>query len=254
MTTARMEPDPFWDEVYGSSSSADATTENDRRALLAAVAVIALYRWEPDAGIGGRYRDTRTGRFVSGGVVRSELDAYLSASDDVMSALAQQLRDRGISLADWELAMRREIKRTHLNAIALERGGWANMRPQDYGRAGQIIREQYAYLRNFVAEIASGKQRLDGTLAARMRLYVRAGRESFYRSKHANFRVEITHVGSVRHARDSCSECIMLDGKWFRIGDRAYKLPGQRICRKNCRCSERYGMLQDGVVVELERA
>lgn len=212
------------------------------------------YLWEPSAGIGGRYRDTRTGRFVSGAVVRGELDTYLAASDDVVAALAGQLRERAISLADWELAMRREIKRTHLNAIALERGGWSNMRPQDYGRAGQIIREQYGYLRDFANEIASGKQRLDGTLATRMRLYTQAGRESYYRSKHANIRAEITHVGSVRHARDSCAECVSLDGKWFTVGDPRYKLPGQRLCMKSCKCSERYGALVDGVIVELERA
>ena len=212
------------------------------------------YLWEPDAGIGGRYRDTLTGRFVSGVTVRRELDTYLDVSDDVMTALAEQLRGRGVSLADWELAMRREIKRTHLNAIALERGGYANMRPSDYGRAGQIIREQYGYLRGFVADIASKKQRLDGTLRVRMRLYSQAGRETFYRSKHANMSAAVTHVGSVRHARDSCTECVDFDGVWYGLSDRRYKIPGRRICNKNCRCSERYGALVDGQIVEMERA
>jgi len=60
-------------------------------------------------------------------------------------------------------------------------------------------------------------------------------------------------VGSVRSARDSCSECISLDGKWFRVGDPAYKLPGQRICMKSCRCYERYGrMTADGVEAIVE--
>jgi len=32
------------------------------------------------------------------------------------------------------------------------------------------------------------------------------------------------------------------------VGDPAYKLPGQRICTKNCRCSEEYGrQTADGV-------
>ena len=55
-------------------------------------------------------------------------------------------------------------------------------------------------------------------------------------------------VRSVRHARDSCVECVSLDGKWFKVGDPAYKLPGQRICTKNCRCLEEYGrQTADGV-------
>jgi hypothetical protein len=32
------------------------------------------YRWEPNAGVSGRYRDTSTGRFVASSTVRRELD------------------------------------------------------------------------------------------------------------------------------------------------------------------------------------
>ena len=214
---------------------------------------MSRYQWNPSAGVSGRYRDTRTGRYVAGRVVRAELDTYLAASDDVAKALAGQLRDRAISLADWELAMRAEIKRTHLNAIALQRGGWANMRPADYGRAGQIIREQYGYLRNFANDIASGKQRLDGTLGRRMQLYIDAGRNSFYQSLHANRKPEVTHVMSRRTARDSCRDCIELDGRWFRIGDPRYMLPGQRQCVANCQCHETLGYFgPDDTMVELE--
>ena len=208
------------------------------------------YRWEPLSGVSGRYRDTATGRYVSGASVRRELDRYLDA-DDPARALADALRSRSISLADWELAMRRHVKNVHLNAIALERGGWANMRPSDYGRAGQIIRQQYAYLKNFAADIASGRQRLDGTFPRRAQLYTQAARTSFYQSKHANRAAGIDMVRSIRHARDSCSECVALDGKWFRLGDPAYKLPGQRICLSNCRCSEELGrMTPDGREIE----
>jgi hypothetical protein len=204
------------------------------------------YRWEPNAGVSGRYRDER-GRFVASSTVRRELDRYLDTADPA-KALAEALRGRQVSLADWEVAMRRHVKNTHLNAVAMERGGYANMRPQDYGRVGQIVREQYGYLRGFANDIASGKQRLDGTLGVRAKLYTQAGRETFYRSKQANLQPGIDMVRSVRHARDSCSECVSLDGKWFRVGDPAYKLPGQRICTKNCRCSEEYGrMTADGV-------
>jgi hypothetical protein len=188
--------------------------------------------------------------------VRRELDRYLDTADPA-KALAEALRGRQVSVADWEVAMRRHVKNTHLNAIALERGGWANMTPADYGRAGQIIREQYGYLKNFAADIASGKQRLDGTLGVRAKLYTQAGRESFYRSKQANLAAGVDMVRSVRHARDSCSECVSLDGKWFRVGDPTYKLPGQRICTKNCRCSEEYGrQTADGVeaVVDGQKA
>ena len=196
------------------------------------------YRWEPNAGVSGRYRDER-GRFVASSTVRRELDRYLDTADPA-KALAEALRGRSLSVADWEVAMRRHVKNTHLNAVAMERGGYANMRPQDYGRVGQIVREQYGYLRGFANDIASGKQRLDGTLGVRAKLYTQAGRNSYYRSKAANMSGKVTHQMSVRSARDSCWQCRDLDRKVFRIDDTSFVLPGRRVCNHNCQCHLAY--------------
>jgi hypothetical protein len=208
------------------------------------------YRWEPNAGVSGRYRDER-GRFVASSTVRRELDRYLDNSDPA-KALAEALRGRQVSLADWEVAFRRHIKNTHLNAIAMERGGWANLTPVDFGRVGQIVREQYGYLKGFAADIASGKQRLDGTLGVRARLYSQAARTSLYKSKAANMRLEVTHVRTRRSARDSCRQCLDLDGKVFRINDPSFPLPGQRICRANCQCHLEYLSMGEGDEYQVE--
>ena len=212
------------------------------------------YRWEPNAGVSGRYRDTSTGRFVASSTVRRELDRYLDTADPA-KALAEALRGRQVSLADAEIAFRRMIKNTHLNAVALERGGWSNLTPRDFGLAGQRIRYNYGKARDMFKQIASGQQRLDGTLTQRMGLYNTAARNTFYRSKQANVRPDVTHVRSIRHARDSCRQCIDLDRKVFAIGDPAYSLPGQRICLSRCRCSEEYLRLgDDGSYLALEVA
>ena len=197
------------------------------------------YRWEPNAGASGRYRDTSTGRYVQGATVRRELDRYLDTADPA-KALAEALRGRQVSLADAEIAFRRMIKNVHLNAVALERGGWSNLTPRDFGLAGQRIRYNYGKARDMFKQIAEGKQRLDGTLAQRMGLYNEAARNTFYRSKQANLKSEATHVRSIRSARDSCRQCLDLDRKIFRIDDASFPLPGQRICLTRCRCHLEY--------------
>ena len=63
---------------------------------------MSRYRFEPSSSVSGRYRDTLTGRFVPSATVRRELDRYLDASDDAARALARALRNREVSLADWE--------------------------------------------------------------------------------------------------------------------------------------------------------
>lgn len=216
---------------------------------------MSRYRWEPSAGISGRYRDTATGRFVGNAVVRQELDVYLGNADSVAKSLAEALRGRRVSLADAELAFRRHIKNVHLNAIALERGGWANLTPRDYGLAGQRIRFNYGKARDMFVQIADGRQRLDGTLARRLELYTEAGRNTYYRSKRANFGPDgPTHVRPILNASDSCDECIELAGRVFEIGDPDYKLPGQRKCLSRCLCTEEYLSLAGGEYRFLEAA
>lgn len=212
------------------------------------------YRWEPTAGASGRYRDTSSGRFVPGVQVRRELDRYLDG-DDPAKALAEALRGRSVSLADWELGMRRVVKSSHINAVALERGGYSNMTPSDFGRVGAIVREQYAYLKNFAKQIADGTQKLDGTLTRRAQLYSQAARTSWYKSKQANLRGGVTHQRSIRTARDSCRSCVALNGKVFRIGDPSFPLPGRRECNANCHCYLEYLALgDDGEYVTVEAA
>jgi hypothetical protein len=208
------------------------------------------YKWIPGAGITGRYRDLRTGRWLDPKIVRRELDAYIAKSGDATKALAEQLRAGNINLADWQTAMREQIKLTQLNAQATAVGGYANMTPADYGRAGQIIRQQYGYLQNFAQEIASGAQRLDGILARRAELYIKNGRRTYYDAvEPAAIEAGATHIRSRLNPADHCPECVFFDGKWFVIGSELWVPVGLRECRGNCKCSEEYGVEQaDGEI------
>lgn len=237
----------------------EAKADDKKKALMAALLLAALggtlYTWRPDSGPAGRYRNTRTGWLVPATVVRRELDSFLVSHDKTARALAEQLRGGQLSLAQWELLMRRNIRDIHLNAIALQRGGWGQMRIDDFQLAGRIVREQFGFLKRFGLQIADGSQKLDGTLVWRANLYSEAGRNTFYQSLHANLAGRVTHVQSVRHARDSCRDCVHLDRKWFKIGDPAYMLPGNRQCLHNCRCSENFAALgADGAMVEMGAA
>src|SRR3972149_1294018 len=111
------------------------------------------YSWNADAG---RYIDNETGRFVSSSAVRDALEQVMDQSALNMNALSQQLLDGNISLASWQSSMMAEIKAAHVAAGAAANGGWGQMTQSDWGAVGQLVREQYDYLRNFSSQIASG--------------------------------------------------------------------------------------------------
>lgn len=218
------------------------------------------YTWSPfqtATGVQHRYRDTATGRYVSARAVRAELDRFVdSAGRGAARGLMEQLRTGDISLAEWQTAMARAVKNINYAAVAAASGGVENMTAVERGRAGAIIRDQYKYLRNFAADIESGAQPLDGRAMRRAEMYMQAGREAYYDQKRAGHAAahpgDILMVRSHRHPGDSCTDCIELDGKWFRQGDPAYKPVGRRVCRVSCRCDEESGIMDiDGHITGL---
>jgi hypothetical protein len=180
------------------------------------------------------------GRFLSRTDVRDTLDNALKNNGTLLRDLTQQLRDGRISIADWQTAMAREIKNVHLYSTAAARGGWANMTPTDYGRAGQRIEAQYRFLRGFAEDVASGKQPLNGRALQRAVMYSEAGRNTFHHVERREMEVRgMTEEHSRRHPADGCEECIEQEELgWQPIGE---AVPiGERLCLTKCRCTMDY--------------
>jgi hypothetical protein len=198
------------------------------------------YAWQPNAGTTGRYRDRATGKFVSELSVRGDLDKYIDAKNKGLDALTNQLRNREISLADWQLQMRAEIKSMHMNAAMVARGGRDQMTNADWGRTGRELRNQYEYLDKWAADIASGKVKLDGRANVRAQLYGDASRSTYEQNRRAVASVNgYTQERRILHAAESCVDCLEYAGLgWQPIGT----LPriGESQCRSNCRCTFEY--------------
>lgn len=207
-----------------------------------------------------RYRDAATGHYVSAQTVRVELDRFVDRAGRASAReLTIQLRDGRIALPEWQTAMARAVKNVNYAAVAAASGGVENMTAVERGRAGQIIRQQYAYLRNFAAEIESGKQPLDGRALRRAEMYMQAARGAFHEQKRAGVAASMPGrtlmIRSIRHRGDSCRSCIELHGKWYAMGDPAYKPIGHRECNVSCRCDEETGVMEiDGTISALGRA
>lgn len=197
------------------------------------------FTWDPRAS---QYRDAR-GRFVPRREVRRALDTAVDRTGQRMQALTDQLRNRTLSLADWQAGMREAIKESHLYATAAARGGWAQMAPADILRAGREIRQQYGYLQQLARDISAGRVAVDGRLAQRARLYGQASRATYHDTERAEMgdRNGMTQEKNVKAPGDSCASCVDASARgWVPIG--TLPLPGSsdRVCRQNCRCRLEY--------------
>lgn len=186
-----------------------------------------------------RFYDRATGRYVSRDTMRLGLDDVLAAAEAEVRAASDQLRSGAIDLAEWQRVMRDVVKETMLDAEALARGGWEQLTPADFGRVGQAVRAQYAYLDGFTADIRSGLP-LDGRFLSRAAMYAKAARP-FFHDEQAQLLADTgyTEERNVLHAAEHCGGCVDMTALgWVPIGT---LIPiGERDCLGNDRCTVRY--------------
>ena len=204
--------------------------------IIAPVPQLPQYRWNAAAGqyIG------ENGKFISRVRVRGALDTFISASTNSMEVISKSLVNGELSLAQWQSQMMVLSKDVNLAGAALERGGWYQMDPSAFGRAGSKIKGEYGFLNDFAEQIASGKQPLNGTLPRRARLYGEQGRVTYYDfSRVSAIEDGFTEERSVLTPGDTCEECAGEAAKDF-VPIGTLQPIGKRECLSNCNCFMEY--------------
>lgn len=114
--------------------------------------------------------------------IRASLDTYLEAKEQEMVRLGFALQQKVISRAEFQAAAEQLTIDSHLIALALSKGGWANLSAEDYAVAGQLIKDElggvagtHTGFRGLLSFINSGGT-LDGRFLNRLRLYAHAPR------------------------------------------------------------------------------
>ena len=188
----------------------------------------------------GRYRDER-GRFLSREAVEKLVDKRIDKLDASLRRFTRMLIDGSITLDQWQGSVRESLKAAHIQAAIIGHGGRASMGSAEYGRVGQRLREEYAYLQGFVSDLLSN--RLSAPMAlARIGLYAQSVRGSYWQG--AELRQQRQGYSLMRRILDSqaqhCEDCLRYAGQGI-VSIGTLPLPGQRCeCGARCRCSVRY--------------
>lgn len=198
---------------------------------------------KPPSALRSRYRYnaalkryiSSTGRIVSWRRVRSELDAMVRSSERNMADVTQRLQGGRIGIAQWQREMAREMKSLHMASYALQKGGWAQMTPADYGRVGGLLQFEYRKLRQFAKDIASGVS-IGGRMVARARQYSRAARHTYLLALRLDMKARgFDQERSTLQRAEHCAECVAQAGAgWQPIG--SMTPIGERECLRNCQC------------------
>lgn len=194
---------------------------------------MAGYVYDP---VSSRYR-APDGRYVSQKQLHGAVVKMADASGERMAGLATRLQSGQMKLAEFQAGMMSEIKATHLAAGLAAHGGRAMASQADYGFMGSQIKTQYQYLRQWAADISSGKAPIDGRLVSRSRLYATSSVGTFNATQARDARNSgaAMEEHNFSGSKDPCGQCPGLDDRgWVPLGT----LPpvGQRECRAGCKC------------------
>jgi hypothetical protein len=194
------------------------------------------YAWDPRSGRTGRYRNIRTGRYVSEPEVRIYIERYLTKKADELQALTQEMLRGDITLARWRRVMAEQTVTTHGAVTAVSGGGMNNMSPDDWDWFADQMEFHIERLDNFVKDIISGRQPLDGTAVVRSGLYARSGKmtgENLRRQRAAD--AGLSEERRVRSAFESCPDCVRYAALgWQPLG--TLPVIGDSVCRQWCLC------------------
>ena len=205
------------------------------------------YTWNPEER---RYRH-RSGRLVSREDVRRGIDRYTDNLQAEVGDITERLVAGELEVGEWQIRMERIVKRAHVTATMIAKGGKEQVGAKEWGKTGAILKFEYDHLYRFARQLEAGRP-LNGGTVARAKMYAIAATstyENILRDDDISegFDVERRH----RHSDQSCDQCIEYEARgWQRAG----VLPGigQRCkCLKRCRCTfER----KRSAVAEAERA
>ncbi len=188
----------------------------------------------------GRYR-AANGRFLSGATVEALVDGRIRKTKSDLRALTASLADGTLSIEQWQVRARAEIKRAHIQAALVGNGGMQGMDAAAWGRVGWRLREEYRYLEGFAKDLL--EQRVSVPMAlARISLYADSVRGSYWTG--TTIRQEKQGYTLMKRILDPqaqhCEDCLRYAAAGM-VALGALPMPGQRCeCKARCRCSIRY--------------
>lgn len=192
----------------------------------------------------GRYRYLLSGRLVPVSRVRLGVLRVAKAQEIAMRDLTRQLVNGEISQGQWYRGMRKMMKDQYRASWIASIGGVENYNRSEAAKMGWAIKPQYRWLDNFLLEIQSGKQPLNGFAIRRAGMYARAGnviyQNNLVRIAEQNGKWEVRRV--LGETENHCHEvmlrpgCIELAAKGF-VPMSQFVPIGDAACYSHCLCT-----------------
>lgn len=188
-----------------------------------------------------RYRSKQTGRFVSQARIAELLDQHIQQGEQRLQALATAFYEGQLAPAVFVVAARDQLRRLHIQSVALAKGGFGRLTMSDYVRNMDSLRTEYAKLLA-TAQDARNRSISLPQMLNRMRGHAGVARSEYMRTLR-DVLADVDEPDMIRIARRildptamHCGDCITYyELGWVLV--RELVPPGEGCqCLGNCRC------------------
>lgn len=108
-------------------------------------------------------------------------DLLLDIAERRMGDLSDRLASGALSLSDWQIGMRQELRDAYaMQIVAAADGDKANVSADDWLRLGSQLRSQYGYLEDFAHSVQAGDVTGDA-IGNRATMYARSAKQMYWR-------------------------------------------------------------------------
>jgi hypothetical protein len=147
------------------------------------------------------FRDITDGRVIGDAKSNDARDVFIANQREWAYTLTESLASGSMTLPTWVKNMRSRLKTDYTALYALGVGGFENLTPENKKTLNKLLREQYKYLNDFAAEIATGNLS-PAAIANRSTLYFESGRQAF-----AAGRAWAWNISLPAHPGDGGTQC-----------------------------------------------
>lgn len=215
------------------------------------------WHWNEKAG---RYQDDETGRFLSRAHLEELLADSIRHSADTSGQLSDWVSNGQIRPAAWAEIFKQELKEEYIRQYLAGIGGRSMMTSKDWGKLGQMLKEQYKYFDKFAEQVAAGNLS-QAQIDMRSSMYFNSASEAYNK---ANGKTAVKWgadevqwvIGPVKteHCQD-CQERAALgwqlcgpSGGFPVDGGEAFPGDGNSQCLTDCHCGLNHRNSSNGTI------
>lgn len=186
----------------------------------------------------GRFRGI-DGRFVAQTTIDELIQRRIDETSRRLYTYFLAVRNGSMSLADFRLLARIEIRNLSLQLLMLAKGGKDAVTNGDYIKAREYLIREYQYLEGLLEVILEISER---EAQRRFNMYGSHAREMYWTGR-TSVMIEagFTQERRVLHPAEHCNDCIELAGRgWQPIGTLPEPGDGSTECLSNDKCTKEY--------------